>query len=113
MYCLGGCPRGEYRRASHRRVPCRYPAYRLVHRRGLSHSSPFLRAEYLMGMCRLSEALQGVYLTGPLTARMIRRRQMPATACSVPARMWQESMQQIAWKYFRNLMCSRRQKFLQ
>jgi len=62
---------------------------------------------------RLPGTLQDVYLTGSRTARMTRWRQMSVTTCSVPALMMQESMQQIAWKYFRHLMCSRQQKFPQ
>jgi len=113
MYCLGGCPREEYRMVSHRTVLCRYPACHPVHRRAPCHSSPCRRGEYRRAGYRLPEALQDEYLTGSRTARMTRWRQLPAPVCSVPALMMQASMQQIAWKYFRNLRCSQRQKFPQ
>ncbi len=88
MYCLRGCPRGAYR------------------------SSPYPQAECLMVGYRSPIALQDVYLKGSRTA-LTRWRSIPVPACPVPARMMQESMQLIAWKYFQNLMCSRRQKFPQ
>ena len=116
MYCPGECPMGEYRMVSHptafhRRVLYRSPACHPVHRKVPCRSSPFLREVCLRAECRSPGALQDVYLRGPRMTRM--RLKMPERACPAPARMRQASMRQIVWKYFRNLMYSRRQKFPQ
>ena len=81
------------------------------HQRVRYRSSPFLREVYPKDECHSSPFLQEVCRTAgyqkgpPLAVRMI--RQMP-----VPAHKMQVSMQQIVWKYFRNLMCSRQQRCL-
>jgi len=74
MYCLRGCPRGEYQMVFRRTVLCRYPACHPVHQMVPCHSSPFRRGECLMAVYRSPGGLQDVYLTGSRTARMTRWR---------------------------------------